>query len=304
MSENFSPIRWAIDISQILNAIPDYQRFPVDVASVAKEISRLKFPDDPITLVKGRSLPGFEGGMKKAPPGKIGWGIFYNTAIKSKGRINFTLGHEFGHYLLHRIDYPNGFMCSTEDMASWDSEYGRLESQANEFAANLLMPLDDFRVQVADRVAPKLDVIGDCADRYEVSLIAAILRWLSYTRRRSVLVVSTEGYVLWSRSSEAALRSRLYFKVNGRPPIPLPSRALAAQRQRIIGHKHDTEHDSDVWFNLPCSEEVLFSEQYDFTISLLHFEDANSPVWQQDADSEEDTFERFQRRTPGQGWLS
>ncbi len=29
--------------------------------------------------------------------GSKGWGIFYNNAIASEGRINFTLGHEFGH---------------------------------------------------------------------------------------------------------------------------------------------------------------------------------------------------------------
>ena len=84
MTENFTPARWAIDISKILNAIPDFVRFPVNVADVAKEISRIKFPDDPVTLIKGKNLPGFEGGMKRAPAGKVGWGIFYNTGIKSK----------------------------------------------------------------------------------------------------------------------------------------------------------------------------------------------------------------------------
>jgi hypothetical protein len=36
--------------------------------------------------------------------GKKGWGIFYNSAIASNGRINFTLGHEFGHYLMRGIN--------------------------------------------------------------------------------------------------------------------------------------------------------------------------------------------------------
>jgi len=29
----------------------------------------------------------------------------------------------------------------------WDSEYGQVEHQANLFAANFLMPLDDFRAE-------------------------------------------------------------------------------------------------------------------------------------------------------------
>lgn len=295
MTETFTPVRWAIDISKILNAVPDFKRFPVNVIDVAKEISRVKFSDDPITLIKGKELPGFEGAMKKAPAGKVGWGIFYNTAIKSKGRINFTLAHEFGHYLLHRIEYPNGFMCSTEDMARWDSEYGRLEGQANEFAANLLMPLDDFRNNISAKAFPELDHISECAERYAVSLIAAILRWLSFTTRRVVMVVSTEGFVLWSRSSSAALKSRMYYKTSGMPPIELPSGSLACNRNKIEYHTGHTEHDHNVWFGRPCREQVLFSDQYDFTISLLYFDDSSTKFHLDEEETMADTFERLNR---------
>lgn len=60
-------------------------------------------------MIRGDTLPGFEGASVPAPPGESGWGIIYNSAISSPGRIYFTLGHEFGHYLLHRIAYPKGF---------------------------------------------------------------------------------------------------------------------------------------------------------------------------------------------------
>ena len=178
MNEALSPHRWGNDITVILKTVLGADRFPVDVRAVAREISKHKFPDDQITMIRGDALPGFEGALVPAPPGETGWGIVYNNAIPSTGRINFTLGHEFGHYLLHRLAHPKGFQCSSEDMASWDSEYGQLEHQANVFAATLLMPLDDFRDQIGGRCRPNLDDLGGCADRYEVSLIAATLRWL------------------------------------------------------------------------------------------------------------------------------
>jgi hypothetical protein len=56
------------------------------------------------------------------------------------------------------------------------------------------MPLDDFRRQIAEGDRVDLDMISHCADRYRVSLIAAVLRWLQYTSRRAVLVVSRDGY--------------------------------------------------------------------------------------------------------------
>ena len=279
MNESLSPARWANDISIILRTVLGSDRIPVNVQVVAKEISQIKFPDDPITVVRGDVLPGFEGSLSPAPPGKVGWGIFYNNGFTSKGRINFTLGHEFGHYLLHRKTYPKGFQCSNEDMARWESEYAQLEQQANVFAANLLMPLDDFREQIGVRLKPSLDDLGICGDRYQVSLIAAILRWLQYTERRSVLVVSRDGFILWARSSSAAMKTGLYYRTRNRPPVEIPPLSLAAQRNSVIGHTGEVEHDSGVWRNEPCKEFVLFSDQYDFTISLLHFDDA-PPYWE------------------------
>ena len=63
-------------------------------------------------------------------------------------------------------------------MMRWDSAYRRIEAQANDFAASLLMPLDDFRRQIDKRAKPTLDDLGGCADRYGVSLVASTLRWL------------------------------------------------------------------------------------------------------------------------------
>jgi len=302
MNMTLSPHRWANDISVILRTTLGEDRFPIDVKAVAREISKAKFSDDPITMIRGDDLEDFEGALVPAPPGKKGWGILYNTAIRSSGRINFTLGHEFGHYLLHRHAYPKGFQCSSEDMANWDSEYGQLEQQANTFAANLLMPLDDFRKKIGVRYRPNLDELGGCAKRYDVSLIAATLRWLQYTEKPTVLVISKDGFILWARSSESALKCGLYYKTRSRPPIEIPRLSLAAQRNLITGCAGETEHDRSVWLGEPCKEHVLFSDQYDFTISLLHFGE-KVDRWQLEAAAEEDAYDRMTTRNLGQSWL-
>jgi hypothetical protein len=66
---------------------PALDRFPVDVALVAQEYSAQRYPDDPVSLVIGRSLPGFDGALYRAPAGNKGWGIFYNSAIASAGAV-------------------------------------------------------------------------------------------------------------------------------------------------------------------------------------------------------------------------
>jgi hypothetical protein len=290
--ETLSPERWAFKLTHILNAVWGEDRFPVDVKAVAKEISGQLFPDDPVSVVKGDSLPGFDGALYKAPPGKKGWGIFFNSDITSPGRINFTLGHEFGHYLLHRLTYPDGIECKQGDIVRWESEYGQVEHQANVFAANLLMPLDDFRRNIGDLDKPDLDDLGECASRYEVSLIAAALRWVQYTRRRACLVLSRDDFVLWARSSDRAFRTGLYIKTTGRPPVSVPPSALACRQHELVGGRGSTRHAPGVWFSEECGELVLYSDQYDFTISLLHFSNVVES-FDPDEEVEEDVSDRY-----------
>ena len=278
MTGSATPEQWAIRISHILNTALGGEHFPIDVAQVAQELSHALFPNDPIRLIKGDALASVEGALVRAPSGKKGWGILFNTSIASPGRINFTVAHEFGHYLLHRLDYPDGFRCSTQDMVRWDSEYARIEHQANVFASFLLMPLDDFRRQLPRSVAPDLDLLGTCADRYGVSLTAAALKWLSYTSRRAVLVVSRDGFILWARSSTSALRSGAFIRTVNRAPRPVPTLSLAARRATDAASTAAMEFDDGVWFpREACTELALFSDRYDLTISLLHLGAAPTP---------------------------
>lgn len=286
-----SPERWAIDISRVLSAVLGADRFPVDVPAVALEYSARRYPDDPITLVKGDNLPDFDGALFRAPAGKKGWGIFYNSAIASPGRINFTLAHEFGHYLLHRLGRPNGFQCHAEDVVRWDSEYGQLERQANSFAANLMMPFDDFRRQIEPRTRANLDMISACAERYRVSLIAAVLRWLAYTSQRAVLVVSRDGYILWSHASETALKSGACFRTS-RGPIELPAASLVGRQQMSAEGRAGVDLPAGVWFREEVREMTIFSQQYDFAITLLLLQDERSYA-ALDAAPEEDVFDRL-----------
>ena len=268
MTRTFSPGRWAFEITHVLNAVFGPDHFPIDVPVVAKEYTAQKFPKDPIVRVVGDDLPGFDGALLKAPAGKKGWGIFYNNRIRSQGRINFTLGHELGHYLLHRLIYPDGIRCSEHDVVQWDSEFGQVEHQANVFAANLLMPLDDYRRQIVPTERVSLDLIAHCADRYRVSLIAATLRWLSYTQKRAALVVSRDNFILWARSSPAALKTGAFFRTS-LGPIEIPTMSLAARPEVVVAGTETIDHDSNVWFSEPVTEMVVLAEQYDFVLSLL-----------------------------------
>jgi hypothetical protein len=290
----FSPERWAIDISLLLNAAFGPDHFPIKVPTLAKDYSAQKYSDDPISLVQGDSLKNFDGALYRAPVPKKGWGIIYNSAISSRGRINFTLAHEFGHYLIHRDAYPDGIRCGDQDVVRWDSEYGQIEHQANVFAANLLMPLDDYRRQIDARSKVDLNMLSLMAERYDVSLIAAILRWLKYTDRRAVLVVSKEGFILWSRASNAARKSGAFFRTSA-GPIEVPATSLVARRDGLVDGKTGINMAAGTWLREEAREMTVFADQYNFIVTLLLL--SNEIRYDRfESDLEQDTYERFLSR--------
>jgi hypothetical protein len=293
-----SPEGWATDISVVLNTVLGPDRFPISVTDVALELSRKWFPDDPLSLVQSTALPGFDGALLPAPPGQKGWGIFYNSAVTSKGRINFTLAHEFGHYLIHRLAFPDGIRCSQQDMWRWDSAYKKIENEANTFAAYLLMPFGDYRRQINPQDVATFDLLGECAERYEVSLIAATLRWLAFTERRAVLVLSRDGFILWARSSESALKSGAYIKTSGLV-VPVPEKSVAARPAAFADARAGVDLPSGVWFREGCREMGVVSENYDFTISLINLEPATNRRFEADDEAEPETLDARIRRRHG-----
>lgn len=263
---------WAVHLTKLLTVVAEAhssERFPIDVASIAAEYSRQVFPTDPIVVVDGKEFSSkFEGGLFKLHDSG-GWAIFYNSSIRSKGRRNFTLAHELGHYLLHRATTDDEMLCSRADMWARDSEYGKMEAEANEFASYLLMPLDDFRAQTAAFKRPSIADFDALKDRYEVSLTAAILKWLEVTSSRAMIVVSRDGFVDWAWSSKPLLRSGIFLKPK-QQTIEVPSLSVAGSLAESDLDYACEEVPAGIWSETEAvRESALLSEYHDQTISLL-----------------------------------
>ena len=217
-----------------------------------------------------------------------GWYLLYNNQVLSSGRINFTIAHELGHYLLHRKEV-DAFRCSTEDLLNGGASARRRESDADQFAATLLMPFDDYRKQVAT-TRVDIDLLGRCADRYGVSLLAAIRQWVGFTPQRAVLVVSRDGFIQWSWSSRKALRTRARFRFS-KETIPIPEASLAAQTTHHPDERIGIERPARVWFqeepaDMSLREMRVVSDQYDLVITLLILPDRDP--WEKEDDEEDE----------------
>lgn len=104
--------------------------------------------------------------------------IVVNLA-ESATRRRFTIAHELAHFLLHKKESK---LYAHRDMSGSDSQKNSIESEANYFAANVLMPeklvrekVSDIKSQVRGKV-PSFVLAKEIADNFAVSEAAADVR--------------------------------------------------------------------------------------------------------------------------------
>ncbi|WP_321818196.1 MULTISPECIES: ImmA/IrrE family metallo-endopeptidase [unclassified Paraburkholderia] len=275
-----TPAKAAFRLTNVLNQIASAHgeaRFPVDVEALAQGVHELFKWKDPITSVVGTDIPGFDGCLSYLGDGK-GWALLYNDATGSRGRIRFTQAHELGHYILHRSTQQE-FHCTSADMDDWQADEKKIETEADSFAANLLMPLDDFRKLMSTTV--DFEQLGDCTGRYGVSLTAAALRWVSATDKKLVLVASTDGFMNWSYSSDSARVSGAFFRAR-KSAVEIPSGTLAAD-STVAREEKGVVVPANTWFpnasrNTKLREMKITSEQYG-VLTLLELPSTET-VWE------------------------
>lgn len=115
------------------------------------------------------------------------------SARLTGGPRRFAIAHELGHHELHdeRIVLD---LCGGNDLRTRDTSP---EGEANAFAVELLLP----RALLAKRCDVKIPTLEHAcaiAEDYQVSLLAAALRFVELTPEACAVVVCKDGHVEWS----------------------------------------------------------------------------------------------------------
>ncbi|WP_340124426.1 ImmA/IrrE family metallo-endopeptidase [Methylobacter svalbardensis] len=294
MSNPKTPSAWGIELSKLWMVCG--QNFPVDVKQIAPEVTKTRFPDEPVGIIKAHGITGIDGMLSKRKKGD--WCISYDDTVTVPGRINFTLGHEFGHYLLHR-KLREKFQCGQGDMLDYEStESKKLESEANNFASYLLMPINDFRKQIQGQ-AVTLDLLRHCAERYGTSFTATALKWLEFTEKAALLVVARDHFICWSYPSKLASKRGTYL----RPGTPVPQSAL--DRLNHVGTKRVNQScrvSQGIWHSeMEAEESVIISDNFDLAIFLVQFPTAKRII-EHEEEEIQDTFTVLSNRAQGFNW--
>lgn len=126
----------------------------------------------------------FDGRIKKSSDGTHSF-VISLPVTNSDLRDRFTIAHELGHLFLHMgymSDDGKWENINPSEIYNRDNEASEREYQANEFAAALLMPQEEFKKKIDEFELNGRVAMTKVADYFGVSLEAAINRgrWLGY----------------------------------------------------------------------------------------------------------------------------
>lgn len=204
----------------------------------------------------------FEGLMAREV-GTSEWRIGVSLAIAYPPRRNFTLAHEIGHFIGHRY-LQDSFHCTFDNMNDFESQ--NLENEANEFAAQLLMPPDIIRAFDASNAFCHSSV-SDLSEMLGVSRAAAAFQWIKLTNRRLGFTISRDGFIDRGRASSKLYSEGVYFKSGTELPVGSLATQIKTQGQEIIDNLDGTWHPS-----FACQESSYSATVNGYVYAYLDFD--------------------------------
>ena len=170
----------------------------VPVRQIAADIDIYEIREEPLTGLAGCLI---------VPENKSQGAIAVDSKM-GEGRKRYTIAHEIGHYVnpLHQASSPEGFRCTRMDMltdnAAPRNRHAKMEAEANQFAAELLMPAEWVRKFLRPKVGSDLQHIFDMAKTFEVSKEAAARRYLTFAPEPSAIVFSHRGQIRYVKKQD------------------------------------------------------------------------------------------------------
>jgi hypothetical protein len=208
------------------------------------------------------------------------WGSILVAEGTLPRRRRFSIGHELGHFLInsHRPYEGLQFACSHADLrleiTREANRARKMESEANRFAARLLMPPTRIRAGLKSR-QPDLTEVVRLAGEFDVSKAAMARSYIDAHRESLALVVVHNGLI------KQAYRPDDFPWIEPRIGEPIPGDSIACGQRLLPGQTTGMEEcDPETWLGSSASRKVeVLSEQVlaqrdGWAMVLLHAEAA------------------------------
>jgi len=234
---------------QIINDLHQMTGLPVDLELIFDHEANIYCQSDDYG-------DDFDGRIEYIPNEKIF--IIYHPA-KISNRVRFSIAHELGHYYIpnHRELLIEG---NSHNSISGFISNKRLEREADEFAAHLLIPLSYLNELInRRRFLTLVDLLGE-ANKLKVSLMAMAIRYIKMTPDRCAIILSQDKKQLFYWPSEEM--KYIGFSSRGRSDFPNDCATLEAREDPISYNKDGKAYNSSDWFSERKSEFDLWEEAH------------------------------------------
>ena len=255
-----SPVRLA---EAITKQLPDLSK-PVPVREIAKAIDIYHIREEP--------LDGLEGGLVFSDDKAQGAILVHRD--RPEARKRYTIAHEIGHYVnpFHRSD---SLRCAERDLAADHhptvERAKEMEVQANQFAAELLMPRQQVDKFLGDTTGADIRHILGMVERFDVSKEASARRYVARMWQPLAVVFSKEGRIRYVKSNDDFPRLGVW------SGYLLPAGSLSLASKASVGRVSDwLKVDSAVWLEYGYRRgvwEQTLAQKNGFRMTLLKVEE-------------------------------
>ncbi len=235
--------------------------------------------------IREESLVGLEGALVTFDDKDGGFILVHSE--RSETRKRYTIAHELGHYVnpWHKATSPQGFRCRARDMSveryKRNDRAAKMEVEANEFAAELLMPPGLVATFLRRRAGADLEHILAMAEHFEVSKEAAARRYVVKVDEPSAVVFSKDRAIRYIKPHDDFPRLCVW---NG---DQLPAGCLSVDCSAPAGLVSDwAEVDGHAWLENPgeraiCEQTLAQQNGYRMTLLTLDdYSDEEDDAWE------------------------
>ena len=252
----------------------DNPLFPLDIGKISCELG--------IQDIKEVDTDKFEGMLVALKDKNTGF-INISRKIREISRKRFTIAHELGHFLI--TTHSNEYRCNYNDLNNYYDKTHPQEIEANQFAAELLMPKKYFLKKIL-KEEPSYQLFQDLTSNFGSSLTSTLIRFKDLTDESIAIVLSENSIIKWALRSE-----EFKYFIENKVGLSQETYAFEYFEGNDLPQEFD-EVEKDAWFDTSDIHHKIIVKE--LSIPLRYYNQVLSVVWlYEDEDEIEDYEDEF-----------
>ncbi|GAA0786769.1 ImmA/IrrE family metallo-endopeptidase [Roseibium denhamense] len=220
-------------------------------------------------VAKPADVEGVSGGMVFQDPPII----FYSTTIRSRAFQRFTVAHELGHYFVDGHWDRMGTAGMHVSRAGFGRSRDPFETEADHFAASLLMPRAHVR-RLLNRAPNGLAAVRALARDAETSLTSSAIRIAECSDEPFAMVMSQQGKIghVFMSAAFKRLKPRSWLRKGDAVPESATRRFSADPGRVTRSDELCVQTRMEHWFgsgDRGLDEEIIGLGSYGRTLTIL-----------------------------------